>query len=400
MLRMECSTTRSYDVVITSDVLALDNPALTDSVVGERGLVVLDARLEATYGRQLRRHLARLPGFAVLVVSLTEHDKNMRTVLEICSAAEQHGLGRRDTLVAVGGGVCCDVVSVAASLVRRGIPYVTVPTTLLAQVDAGIALKGGVNFAGHKNYLGSFRPPERVLVDPGFLLTLDPAELRSGVAEMVKMAVVRDGDLLRDLRQHGPRLLDTGFTEPAAIGRRVIARSIALMLDELAANPYEELGLRRLVDFGHTVSPRLEELSGYTVRHGEAVAVDMAVSSALATELGLLGEGQLCEILSTLHELGLPLHSPLLTDASVAEALEAAVGHRAGALNLVVPTGLGVASFLPSVSDVLPGAMQVARRRVATYSRLTTAPRPASTVPRQAGAAPPARQEPRYASTR
>jgi 3-dehydroquinate synthase len=285
-------------------------------------------------------------------------------------------LGRRDTLVAVGGGVCSDLVSVAASLVRRGIPYVTVPTTLLGQVDAGIALKGAVNYRGHKNYLGSFRPPLRVLVDPRFLLTVDPAELRSGIAEMVKMGIVRDQALLRTLRQHGPRLLGSGFTEPAEKGVEAITRSIALMLDELAANPYEELELRRLVDFGHTFSGRLEELSGYTLRHGEAVAVDMALSSALATELGLLDERELCEILSTLHELGLPLHSPLVTDDSIAEALDAAVRHRAGALNLVVPTRVGEATFMSDVADVAPAAMDVARRRVATYAYVAPVPAP------------------------
>jgi 3-dehydroquinate synthase len=281
--------------------------------------------------------------------------------------------------------------------VRRGIPYVTVPTTLLGQVDAGIALKGGVNFGGQKNYLGSFRPPQRVLVDPAFLLTLDLAELRSGMAEMVKMAVVRDGALLAELREHGPRLLSTGFAEPAGIGQRVIGRSIALMLEELGANPYEELDLRRLVDFGHTFSGRLEELSGYEMRHGEAVAVDMALSSALATELGMFGERELCFLLSTLHELGLPLHSPLLTDSSVNEALEAAVGHRAGALNLVVPTALGDATFLPRVADVAAEAMVVARRRVATYARLTEPREPPTTVPRLDDVRP--RHSPRYAST-
>src|SRR3954470_21673981 len=180
MVRMECTSTRAYDVVMTSDVFDLDNHALSDALDCERGLVVLDSGVDSTQETALGEYLeSRLTGFAPLIMQLSEESKTVDRVLEICAAAQRHRLGRHDLLVAVGGGVCCDLVSVAASLVRRGLPYVTVPTTLLAQVDAGIALKGAVNFGGHKNYLGCFRAPTRVLVDPGFLRSLPQIELRS-----------------------------------------------------------------------------------------------------------------------------------------------------------------------------------------------------------------------------
>ncbi|MDX6327333.1 MAG: 2-epi-5-epi-valiolone synthase, partial [Nocardioidaceae bacterium] len=352
-MRMECSTTRSYDVALSSDVLDPDNPVLAEVAGSKRGLVILDSCLEAEHGPRLKHYLAtRLPGFETRTLVLSEHAKSIETVMEICATAQAMGLGRQDLLVAVGGGICCDLVSVAASLIRRGVPYVTVPTTLLAQVDAGIALKGGVNFGGSKNYLGCFRPPAAVLVDPMFLLTVHRADLVSGMAEMLKIGLVRDAQLVAELRAHGPLLASTGFAEPAGVGFRLIGRSIELMLGELAANPYEERGLRRLVDFGHTFSGRLEEASAYALRHGEAVALDMALSSAIALETGHLTGASLVEILTTLLELDLPVSSDLATQSNLVEAIAATANHRAGALNLVVPAGIGTATFLPSVTDV------------------------------------------------
>ena len=369
MARLECSTTSTYDVVRAPHVFDLTNPALSEAVHCARGLVVFDSGVNASHAVALREYLAaRLPGFSLLAMHLSEEAKTVDTVLEICAVAQKQRLGRRDVLVAVGGGVCCDLVSVAASLIRRGLPYITVPTTLLAQVDAGVGLKGAVNFGGHKNYLGCFRPPARVLIDPSFLDSVPLAEVTSGAAEILKMALVRDFALVQQLRQYGRELVSSGFASPSGLGADVIDRSVELMLEELGANPYEEYGLRRLVDFGHTFSTRLEELCGWQVRHGEAVAVDMALSSAMAAELGLLTEMDLREILTLISDLGLPLYSSLIDETVVFEAVEAATGHRGGALNLVVPTGLGSATFVERPTDLPPDAVAASLSRVRTFT--------------------------------
>jgi 2-epi-5-epi-valiolone synthase len=379
---MDCSTVRRFDVVLSSDVLDPHNPALADLVGSDRGLVVMDGALGAAYRARLDRYLAtRLPGFHVLSLAVSEQHKTMGTVLDICAAAQDAGLARREVLVALGGGVCCDLVSVAATLVRRGLPYVTVPTTLVAQVDAGIGLKGAVNFGGGKNYLGCFTPPAGVLVDPDFLRTVQPPELVSGLAEMVKIGLVRDADLVAALTAHGGRLVASGFTQPAGLGARLIARSIQLMLEELAADPYEEFELRRLADFGHTFSGRLEELSGYALRHGEAVAIDMALSSAVACETGHLTDAALAEILSVLLHLGLPITTDLATEASLLDAMRATARHRAGALNLVVPTAVGAATFLPKLSDVDVGTLARARRRIDSHASAQLQPAPLRPAP-------------------
>jgi 3-dehydroquinate synthase len=371
---MTCEISRGYDVSLVRGVLSPRNRALADSLGHRRALVVTDPTVEAIHGADLRTYLGGLPNDVdVHVTQLAEGDKSIGSVLAVCEAAQRHGIGRRDLLVAFGGGVCCDVVSLAASLIRRGVPYVCLPTTLVAQIDAGIGLKGGVNFGGSKNYLGCFTPPQAVLVDPTFLLTVPEAELRGGISEIVKMALVRDRRLFDQLLDVGPELLASGFSRPATTGEAVIARAVQLMLDELSRNCYEEGRLDRLVDFGHTFSGRLEELSAYTLRHGEAVAVDMALSSAIAVELGLLGEADLHRILSALLALGLPVRSPLATPATLMEAMRAVCLHRDGALNLVVPTTVGEATFVRRLEDVPLHALTAAVSRVAAAAANTPA---------------------------
>jgi 3-dehydroquinate synthase len=377
MAGMHCTLIRDYDVIVTSKVFDPANSALSAALDCQRGIIVVDEAVMRMYGTSIRAYMEeRLPGFISLVAHFSEQGKTLDTVLDICAAAQRHHIARRDVLVAVGGGVCCDLVSVAASLIRRGVPYITVPTTLLGQIDAGIALKGAVNFGGQKNYLGCFRAPSSVLIDPDFLQSVSRAELRSGTAEMMKIALVKDRALWFAIREHGPTLIQSGFRSPKRIGSELIDRSVELMLEELAANPYEEFGLRRLADFGHTFSTRLEELSCWRLRHGEAVAVDMALSSVLAAELGLLGEQDLWEILCLITALGLPIWSPLLTENAAREAVVAAVRHRGGALNLVVPRGIGVATFVERPGDLPGDVLGAALRRVQQYSadlRLTPA---------------------------
>jgi 3-dehydroquinate synthase len=362
---MECAKSQGYDVLLSHGVLEPDNRALADAIGARPALVVTDRTVESLYGDRLRAYLATLPAPAAThVAELTEHTKTIETVLDVCAAAQLHGIGRRDPLVAVGGGLCADVVSVAASLVRRGIPYIVVPTTLVGQVDAGIGLKGAVNFGGGKNYLGCFAPPSRVLVDPTFLRTVPADELRAGMAEIVKVALVLDGGLFHRLGADGPDLAVSGFASPPASGQAILVRAVELMLDQLSENCYEDRTLERLVDFGHTFSGRLEELSDHRLRHGDAVAIDIAFTSAVGVELGLLDEGDLETVLETLIRVGLPVHTPLLTVEAALTAIDAAVRQRDGALNLVVPTGIGSATFVRSPHEIPRGALAAALKRI------------------------------------
>jgi 2-epi-5-epi-valiolone synthase len=362
-LGMTCVRVQGYGVSLVDGLLRPGDRQLLDAIGDRRALVVTTPTVARLYGAALRRVLAPAgTRVRVAVMHSGEPAKEIETVLDVCAAAQEAGIGRRDVLVAFGGGVCCDVVTLAAGLIRRGVAYLTVPTTLVGQVDAGIGLKGGVNFAGSKNYLGCFHAPEGSLVDLGLLRTLPEVELRCGLAEILKMALVRDPDLFALLGERGEELVRTRFAPDRADAEWVAARAIELMLAELEPNCYEDQTLCRLVDFGHTISPALEERSGHRIRHAQAVAIDMALSCEIATELGWLAPDACATVLHTFRRLGLPLFHPLLTADVVAAGLHGATAHRGGELNLVLPTSVGTARFLVRPEDLPASAVAAALR--------------------------------------
>ena len=256
------------------------------------------------------------------------------------------GLDRKGLLIGIGGGVCLDIVTVAASWIRRGVGHIRVPTTLIGQIDAGIGIKGAVNFGGKKNYLGCFYAPETVLVTPSFLSTLTRNHISEGFAEIIKIALVRDAWLFELVEKLGPELLLSKFSECQHGGKEVLWRSILGMLSELEPNIYEDQSYERLVDFGHTFSPGLEAASSFEITHGEAVSVDIAVSTVLSTRIGLLSADLRDRILSLLITLELPVWTDLLTAERCEHGLRDCALHRGGRPNLVLPTAIGQAVFV------------------------------------------------------
>jgi 2-epi-5-epi-valiolone synthase len=320
-----------------------------------RALVVMSPTVDRLYGSLIRQTLHdRGIELSVCTVPMGERRKNIRTLTRICTAAERAQLGRRDVLIAVGGGVCSDLVSLAASMYRRGIDHLRIPTTLIGQVDAGIGIKGGINFRSHKNLLGCFHPPRAVLIDTTLLRTLEAQHIRQGMAEILKMALIADRRLFDALERHGTLLVESRFQAPQALGRWVVRRSIGLMLEQLQQNPYENVPWQRLVDMGHTFSPALEAASGFRLSHGEAVAVDMALTCMIADTLGLLRRSDATRFVATLCQLGIPAFSSLLTVELCQAAVHSAIAHRGGKLHLVVPTSIGAAQFVESEAVPAP----------------------------------------------
>jgi 3-dehydroquinate synthase len=260
-------------------------------------------------------------------------------------------------------------VTVAASLIRRGIEYIRVPTTLIGQVDAGIGIKGAVNFGGKKSFLGAFYPPSSVLIDPTFLETLPVAHLRYGLAEIVKIAVIRDAELFELIANHSAALIDSGFQKSRACSRRVIWLAAQRMLEEMEPNLYEDRSYKRLVDMGHTFSPALEAASGFRIHHGEAVAIDTALSTTISAELDLMPEAERDVIVSTIVSIGLPIFSELLTEELCFKALADATMHRAGAMNLVLPVRVGQATFLEHIGELPASVLSASINRLAQESR-------------------------------
>jgi 2-epi-5-epi-valiolone synthase len=350
---MLCRERREYRVYLQAGVFSNGGYPLKELLKGRRNLIVVTPSVNALFGASLRSYFSdHNISMSHTVVPCTEATKTIDTVAHICRIVQDAKLDRKSILVSFGGGACCDTVSFAASMIRRGIGHIRVPTTLIGQIDAGIAVKAAVNFGSTKNYLGCFFPPSAVVVDPEFLRTLPPSAIRNGLSEVIKIAILRDLDLFDLVDRHAATLLESRFTSPPAVRSKIIERSIVLMLDELRQNPYENKSYERYVDLGHTFSPELEASSGFTLPHGEAVAIDMALSSVIANKLGLLAAGDLNRILSILTKIGLPIYSPLLTRDLCERALDGANLHRGGRVNLVVPVAIAKATFVRNKSDL------------------------------------------------
>jgi len=353
----------TYSVAnISHAVFDVTSPYLAGFAEDRQTFAVVDEKVMLLYGPSIVRYLTERTNFVgCMSIPGNEDAKNLRTVRRIFANAMEHRLDRSAVLVAIGGGVVMDVVGLTASLYRRGIDYLRVPTTLIGIVDVAVGIKTAINFLDKKNVLGAFHAPLGAIADRRLLKTLDRRHLACGLAEIIKMGIVRDPILFELAERHAESLLSSGFSEPADVPDEIILRAQASMIDELEPNLFER-DKRRLVDFGHTVSPSLEAASGYRMHHGEAVAVDALFSTALATVQGFCDKN-VFHRLRALHErISLPVSSEKLTGALAWRAFEEARKHRDGNLNLVVPTRIGNATFVQKVtSDELAAALTLMR---------------------------------------
>ena len=347
----------SYDVLFSQeDILSVDNSALRDLTAGRKCMVVMSETVDRLYGGRVRdyfRHGPESEKCCILTIPVGENTKNIDTVMRICKEGRRFGLDRRSLFVAMGGGVLTDVVGMASSIYMRKLNYVRIPTTLVGQVDAGVGLKNGVDFDGVKNFIGSFHPPVSVLNDFRFLRTLDAEEIRNGLAEIAKMAIVADVKLFSTLERNSREIVDyyKNGTNPD-LTREISISAARRMLEQLQLNPFEN-SLRRLVDFGHTFSPFLEMHTDHRIKHGRAVAVDMAISTEISYLLGRIDARLHDRILSMLTDFGFNLHEGGAYDVGLMwQSLDSILLRRGGKLNLVIPTGPGKADFLSDRSEL------------------------------------------------
>jgi 3-dehydroquinate synthase len=358
-----------YGVDLVEGVFRLDNPLLAQHCRGRTVLALVSPTVDRLYGAELRGYLGHwLPAdrWSVQVIPTGEDNKTLATADLVCGYAKAAAIDRRGLMLSVGGGITADIVGFAASMYARGIAHIKVNTTLIGQVDVGVGVKTGVNGHGSKNLLGAYHPAVASLNDPTFLRTLPAREIRCGLAEILKVAAIRDGELFATLERH-PGLFQPGPPRPE-IERRVIEDAMRLMMQELCSN-LREHDLARLVDFGHTFSPVIEVASGYRIRHGEAVAIDMAVSSHIATLAGQLTPERRDRLVDTIQRLGLPVFDPeVCTGPLLRQALERAWLHRGRRLNLVVPTAIGAASFLHDYDEVPDSMVATALTELAARS--------------------------------
>lgn len=352
VLPQKFTVSYSFPVIFAEDVFDLRNPLLADLMrqgghPHNRALVVIDSEVVrltpgllgriCQYGEAYASAMTFVtPPFQIRGGEICKHEPT--EVERIHALVERHKICRHSFIIAIGGGAVLDVAGYAAATAHRGVRLIRLPTTVLAQNDAGIGVKNGVNAFGRKNFLGTFAPPFAVINDANFLQTLPERDLRSGIAEAIKVALIRDReffDFLYEEREGLSRFV------PAAM-QKMIVRCAELHLEHIGrGGDAFETGSSRPLDFGHWVAHRLEELSASEVKHGEAVAIGIALDSLYSQHLGILGELDLRRILTLLETLGFSLSHPALAWLDVEKALCEFREHLGGVLSIPLLEGIG-----------------------------------------------------------
>ncbi|EMD28629.1 sedoheptulose 7-phosphate cyclase [Amycolatopsis azurea] len=371
----------SYEVRFCEDLFRSDRTDLLEKgedLGRQRRFVVIDGNVDRLHGDRIRAYFEHHGvEYAMMTVAADETVKDFETTARIVRELDGFGIARRrEPIIVIGGGVLTDIAGLAASLYRRGTPFLRVPTTLIGLVDAGVGVKTGVNFNGHKNRLGTYAPAELTLLDRTFLATLDRRQISNGLAEILKIALIKDFALFELLEEHGACLLAEKFqghsaeSDQAAVA--VLHAATHGMLEELEPNLWEA-ELERCVDYGHTFSPTIEMRALPALLHGEAVCVDMALSTILAFRRGLLTEAQRDRVFAVMTLLELPIWDALLEPGILAQALRDAVRHRDGRQRLPLPVGIGGVTFVNDVTSEELGAALKIHRELGGVRRLPVA---------------------------
>jgi 3-dehydroquinate synthase len=341
-----------YDVVAGSGLIGSLAPRI-ERIRGKlprRVFVLTSAPIWALWGERFLASFAEPP--IALFLEPGEKHKTFKSVENILRQMIQAGGDRGSLLIAFGGGIVGDVGGFAAAIFMRGIPFIQVPTTFLAQVDSSVGGKTGVNLLEGKNLVGSFHQPLAVFADIDLLGTLPDRELRAGLMESVKAGIIRDRALVRFMEQHAGEVLGR---EPKAL-EKVIAASIRMKAGVVNQDERES-GLRMILNFGHTVGHALEQATGYkSLLHGEAVGWGMIAALHLARQRGTISSGQFGRLEKLVHLYG-PLPALKLRAAKVVAATGGDKKNVGGVRRFVLPVGIGDAGV---VEDVTPAELDAA----------------------------------------
>jgi len=331
-----------YPVYVRAGVLDELPDIIAQVAPAHRYAVISDERVGPLYGKQLAAHLRRAhPDSAteLFTIPAGEHEKTRARWSELTDALLAWGAGRDTTVVAVGGGVICDLAGFVAATYMRGVPVVQLPTTLLAMVDAAVGGKTAVDTSFGKNLIGAFHNPSAVIIDPSVLATLPAPELRSGLAEMLKHGIIADAAYFNDIVSALPNITALGAAAPEFA--TLIAGSVRIKANVVATDSHEH-GLRHTLNFGHTIAHAIERVMAYQILHGDAVAIGMVVESRLAVKLGLADAGITDEIVAALELAQLPTTvPPSVGHDDIIDACRGDKKNRAGQLRFSLPLTIG-----------------------------------------------------------
>jgi demethyl-4-deoxygadusol synthase len=342
-----------FSLVYVEGAFALENAEIAESYIQfSRCLMVVDEVVHSLYRKQIQTYFKHYQiDLTVFPVSIKETDKTLQSVERIVDAFADFGLVRKEPVLVVGGGLTTDVAGFACATYRRRTNYIRVPTTLIGLIDASVAIKVAVNHGKLKNRLGAYHASQKVILDFSFLKTLPVDQVRNGMAELIKIAVVANNGIFELLEKYGEDLLQNRFgylngaPELREVAHRVTYDAIKTMLSLEVPNLHE-LDLDRVIAYGHTWSPTLELTPEIPMFHGHGVNIDMAFSATIAQQRGYISVSERNRILGLMSRIGLAIDSPYLTPELLWKATASISRTRDGLLRAAVPHPIGSCSFI------------------------------------------------------
>ncbi|MET6999978.1 3-dehydroquinate synthase [Chitinophaga defluvii] len=314
----------AYKVFFTNHIFDPSNLTIAafldsraDKDITKKLLIILDGGVlkhHPQLEQQITTYFQAVKGFQlipeIIVIAGGEAVKNDEPLFyKLVDAIDHHGIDRHSFVIGIGGGSVLDLVGYVAAVSHRGIKHIRIPTTVLSQNDSGVGVKNGINYKGKKNFLGTFAPPVAVFNDAELLTTLDPRDWRAGISEAVKVALIKDASFFSWLETNAAALVAGNMP----VMQELIYRCAALHMAHIggAGDPFES-GSSRPLDFGHWSAHKLEQLTHFSLRHGEAVSIGIAVDSVYSYLLGWIDEAAMTRIVTLLVQLQLPIYHPLL----------------------------------------------------------------------------------------
>ena len=339
----------SYEIHIGSGLLSQTGHRLKESGFAGKMVIVTTPIVKRLYGDALKQNLGE-EGFRVNVLSVPdgEEQKSLETAGRLYNELTDFHTERTTPLLALGGGVIGDLTGFVAATYLRGLPLVQIPTTLLAQVDSSIGGKVAVNFGQLKNMIGAFYQPRLVISDISTLRSLTPRELSDGLAEIIKYAVIRDGELFAYLEEN----LEEIKSLDAEVLEEVVFQS-AKIKAEVVEKDEKDLSLRNILNYGHTIGHALETASDFEVEHGRAVAIGMLAAARISNKLGIFDNSELNRLKDVIKKAGLPTEIPDLRVGSIMQAMKHDKKILKGRVRFILPKSIGEVFITDEVSSSL-----------------------------------------------
>ncbi len=338
-----------YQVYFTENLFDISSTLLVDIIRSKRPpkvFFVLDAGVAAAhpglveqiedYAEQ-HKDIFTLCNEPLLVPGGEQAKNETEHLQKIVEATHLYSIDRHSYIIAVGGGAVLDMVGFAAAISHRGIRHIRIPTTVLSQNDSGVGVKNGINYFGKKNYLGTFAPPFAVINDFTFLNTLDDRDWRSGISEAIKVALIKDADFFEQLEKDAKALAHREMSPM----QQQIYRCAKMHMEHISGSDPFEMGSSRPLDFGHWAAHKLEQLTNYELRHGEAVAIGIALDVTYSQMKGMLSKAEAQRIVQLFSTLGFSLYVEELENEEVITGLQEFREHLGGKLTIMLLEEIG-----------------------------------------------------------